>query len=115
MVGRGRWMAAAVLLGAGLVAGEPGTGSAQGINQVIEGYFPAQLVAGQTTVINVAMNGGIANRVTSNPCQRPIVDAAATAARTATIAGCCASIWSFAAMTPVSARSEEHTSELQSH
>ena len=43
----------------------PGTGHAQGLNKVIEGVFPTQLVPGQTTVINIAMNGGRNNKVTA--------------------------------------------------
>ena len=38
---------------------------AQGLNGVIENYFPTQLPAGQTTVLNVAMGGGRNNPIMS--------------------------------------------------
>ena len=50
---------------AALMGLAPGTGHAQGLNKVIEGVFPTQLVPGQTTVINIAMNGGRNNKVTA--------------------------------------------------
>ena len=49
---------------AALMGLAPGTGHAQGLNKVIEGVFPTQLAPGQTTVINMAMNGGRNNKVT---------------------------------------------------
>jgi hypothetical protein len=40
-------------------------GHAQGLQGVIEAYYPTQLVPGQTTVLNVAMNGGRQNPIQS--------------------------------------------------
>jgi len=47
------------------VVGVARPGEAQGLNAVIEAYFPTQAAPGQTTVINVAMNGGRNNPIQS--------------------------------------------------
>jgi hypothetical protein len=55
-------IACATLAGLGLTAR---ASEAQGLNGVIEAYFPTQAPRGQTTVVNVAMNGGRNNPVQS--------------------------------------------------
>jgi hypothetical protein len=42
----------------------PAAASAQGLNGIIENYYPSQLTPGQTTTLNVAMNGGRNNTLT---------------------------------------------------
>jgi hypothetical protein len=43
----------------------PAAASAQGLNGIIENYYPSQLTPGQTTTLNVAMNGGRNNTLTA--------------------------------------------------
>ncbi len=42
----------------------PAAASAQGLNGIIENYYPSQFAPGQTTTLNVAMNGGRNNTLT---------------------------------------------------
>jgi hypothetical protein len=42
----------------------PAAALAQGLNGIIENYYPSQLTPGQTTTVNVAMNGGRNNTLT---------------------------------------------------
>jgi hypothetical protein len=53
-----------VMLLAFLVPAAP-VSHAQGLNGIIENYYPTQLPLGQTIVLNVAMNGGRANPIQS--------------------------------------------------
>jgi hypothetical protein len=42
----------------------PAAAHAQGLNGIVENYYPSQLTAGQTTTMSVAMNGGRNNTLT---------------------------------------------------